>query len=343
MSDISKLIDDYCGSFKEDHRPHLGCSLAGYDCDRFIWLSFRWALSTKKEGRIVRLLKRGNEEERKVLALLKNVGCQIKEKAFGEQDSVSFGCHISGSADGIIYSGVPEAPNEPHVLEIKTHNKKSFEALVKDGVKQSKYQHYIQVQLYMLGLNIQKALYFAVCKDDDRIYTENIDFDKELAEKTLLRMKDIALSPRPPEKISYDPTWWKCKMCSAHDLCHGSKLTTERNCRTCAHSTATEDSKWRCDLYKSNNIKTENQRKGCRDSHVLHPDLVPWQMKPTENGRAAIYIINGVEVLNGEGGSESMSLITSAETIANPPKLVEKIIDKFSSLGPHITKVEKYE
>ena len=47
------------------------------------------------------------------------------------QRRVSFGGHVSGSIDGIILGGVPEAPKTPHIF--KKHNKKSFEALVKSG------------------------------------------------------------------------------------------------------------------------------------------------------------------------------------------------------------------
>ena len=43
-------------------------------------------------------------------------------------------------------------------------SKKSFDELVKLGVEKAKFQHYIQMQVYCLGKNIDRALYVAVCK-----------------------------------------------------------------------------------------------------------------------------------------------------------------------------------
>jgi hypothetical protein len=40
--------------------------------------------------------------------------------------------------DGVVL-GVPESPHKPHLLEIKTHNEKSFNDLVKNGVAKSKF------------------------------------------------------------------------------------------------------------------------------------------------------------------------------------------------------------
>jgi hypothetical protein len=47
------------------------------------------------------------------------------------------------------------------LLEIKTHAKKSFDELAKKGVKEAKWQHYVQMQVYLKGLNLKQALYFA--------------------------------------------------------------------------------------------------------------------------------------------------------------------------------------
>ena len=77
---------------------------------------------------------------------------------------------------------MPEAPEKRHVLEIKTHSKKSFDALVKDGVEKSKPQHFVQMQVYMAAFDVDRALYYAVCKDDDRIYTERIEYDPKFAD-----------------------------------------------------------------------------------------------------------------------------------------------------------------
>ena len=120
-----------------------------------------------------------------------------------------------------------------HILEIKTYNRKSFDKLTKDGVQKTKFQHYVQMQLYMLGTGIDRAFYIAICKDSDEIYTERIRFDKELAEKYLERGKRIALAERMPEPLSADPSWHQCQYCPAHSMCFAKEPTKCVNCRTC--------------------------------------------------------------------------------------------------------------
>ena len=307
---IASLIDAAHAAKQEPPRPHLGASLLGHPCDRYLWLSFRWAVVQKFEGRMLRLFRRGHMEEDTILEDLRLIGCKINER----QGSVTFNAHVSGSCDGIISSGVPEAPNKAHVLECKTHSRKSFDELIKKKVEAAKPQHYIQMQVYMYGLNIDRALYYAICKDSDRIYTERVRLDKELAKKHIDRGHKIALSDYMPEPISADPSWYQCKMCSCYEFCHETHITKELNCRTCAHSTAHENSTFTCARYEDAEIELQYQRTGC-GAHVLHPDLVPWKRLPADTPHEALYLIDGVEVRNGEADT---NVYSSAELLADP-------------------------
>jgi len=310
---ITNLVDKYHEAHQDKPRPHLGCSLLGHPCDRYLWLHLRHAVIEQFSGRMLRLFRRGQNEEETIVSDLKAIGLVITHTG-GDQSRVDFGSHVSGSLDGIVQSGVPEAPLRPHVLECKTHSKKSFDELVKLGVEKAKFQHYIQMQVYCLGKNIDRALYVAVCKDNDEMYSERIHLDKELAEKYIERGKAIALSERMPEPLSADPSWYLCKFCPAHDLCHKSKLTKEVNCRTCALSTPTADSKWLCSRHDNEEIPFEFQLEGC-DGHVLHPELVPFQRKESASEWEAVYVIDGQEVRNGEPDA---NVFSSKEIIADP-------------------------
>ena len=310
---IANLIDKHHESRQEPPRPHLGASTLGHPCDRWLWLSFRWAVQQKFDGRILRVFRRGNLEEAQIVSDLRAIGIDI-QRTTGNQSRVDFGSHVSGSLDGVIKSGVPGAAKTQHVAEFKTHSLKSFNDLEKKGVEESKPEHFVQMQVYMLGTEIDRALYVAVCKDDDRIYTERVKFDKEVAEKAVARGKRIALADRMPEPLSADPTWYQCRWCPAHDFCFESKITKHANCRTCAHSTALENSTWRCERHDADEIPIEWQREGC-DSHVLHPDLVPYQRKESDNEWQAIYVINNKDVINGE---PSETVFGSKEILANP-------------------------
>jgi len=282
----------------------MGVSGIGDECERKIWLNFRWAVAPSFPGRILRLFRRGHNEESLVYMDLKNIGIYVQ----GTQDRVSFGSHVSGSIDGIIHAGVPGAEEIPHILGINTYNDSRFNKLKKVGVEKSDFTYFIQMQCYMFGKDVDRALFYATNKNTDEIYTERVKLDKKIAVEYIERAKRIATSDRMPYPISSDPTWYKCKMCNMHEFCHKTNKTEEVNCRTCLHSTAREDDTFYCDLHDGN-IPVEYQYAGCR-SHALHPDLVPWKLieeKSTE--KTACYEIDGVEVMNGEEGKPSAELL----------------------------------
>ena len=311
---VENLIDKAHEARPDRPRPHMGASMLGSICERKMWLSFRWAVQPKFPGRILRLFRRGHQEEPNIIKDLRAIGIVVKP--LNAQEGVDFGCHVSGSIDAIIESGVPEAPNKRHIGEFKTHSLKSFNDVEAKGVEKSKPEHYAQMQVYMHGTGIDRALYVAVCKDNDRIYTERVRYDKEVAEKLVARGKRVALSERMPPPISTDPSWFQCKFCDAHSFCHETKLTQHVNCRTCAHSTPKDDSTWRCEAWESDNIAVEYQHEGC-SLHVLHPDLVPWKMKDSDKEWVAVYEIDGTNVQNGENGFSSQELIANASGCAN--------------------------
>ena len=249
---IASAIDAHHEATAEPLRPHMGCSMIGHPCDRRLWLAFRWAILEKHPGRVLRLFRRGQNEEATVVQDLRAIGIKV-EKTGPNQSRVSFGSHVSGSVDGVV-ENLPNAPKTRAVLEIKTHSAKSFADLKKKTVKESHITHWVQMQCYMYGLDLSRALYFAVCKDTDEIYTEWVHFDKQAAEEAIARAKRIALAERMPEPLSTDPSWYQCKMCPFHDFCHVSKMTKQVNCRTCAFSTAKKDGTWRCERHDADDI-----------------------------------------------------------------------------------------
>jgi hypothetical protein len=259
------------------------------------------------EGRILRLFRRGQNEEAVIIRDLRNVGIDVRSS----QQRVNFGSHVSGSLDGVIESGVPEAPTKRHVAEFKTHSKKSFDDMAAKGVEKSKPMHFVQMQVYMHGTNIDRALYVAVCKDDDRLHIERVRYNADVATRAVERGQRIALADRMPPPISTDPSWYQCRFCPAHEVCHKSQPTKEVNCRTCAHATAKPDSTWRCERHEADNIPVDFQHTGC-DDHIIHPDLVPWPMIPSEDGHSVMWRIGDRVIEN------SATAYKSREILANP-------------------------
>lgn len=291
-------------------RPHLGASLIGHSCDRWLWFSFRWLCREDFDGRILRLFERGQKEESWIIGDLRRSGLKISEiePTTRKQYSFSDG-HFGGSLDGIITGGM--SPDKPHILEIKTHSLKSFNDLEKDGVEKSKPLHWAQMQIYMGKTSIDRALYVAICKDDERIYTERVRFNREAFEVLCDRAQRIIASDRMPEPLSADATWYECKFCAAHPVCHKGEIAKETHCRSCSNVTFNRNGEVYCEHWESS-VPFDAQLNGC-DAHVLHPDLVPWSMV-VENGLVYWKIENQL-VKNGEPDRDTF---TSKEILDDP-------------------------
>lgn len=300
-------------SGSEEHRPHLGASLIGHPCERHIWYTFRWALKEIFEGRQLRLFDSGHVQEPRIMADLLATGAKAydRDPATGKQFEVwTHGDHFGGSMDGCAI-GLIEAPKTWHVLEFKTHSQKSYDKLVKDGVKKAKPRHYDQMTIYMGLTEMSRAMYVAVNKNDDSVYTERVEFDrahfKMLCEKALRIIK----ASTPPSKISEDPSWHECKFCHYSKLCHQSGAP-EANCRTCAHSTPAPEKLgrvWVCNRPEQpdgggadEQLTTEKQRVGC-EQHRYIPVLLVKAGKPVDyhDGDVVYECADGRRFANGTG------------------------------------------
>lgn len=286
------------GSEHDWRRDHLGASLIGHPCDRYLWLSFRWALNPHHKGKLLRLFERGHREEAWIVEDLRAAGFAVQDRdpATGEQFRVTWhGGHFGGGLDGMV-SGLLEAPKTTHVLEVKTHNLKSFEKLQKDGVKRSKPQHYAQMQTYMRGRGLERAYYVAVCKDNDELYTERVHLEPAYADELIARARQIIDAPEPPARKP-EPDYPPCLYttaegvqhpCQYRDLCFGDGVMPERNCRTCIDATPAPGGTWRCAKFECE-IPKENQRFGCQEQLTI-PSIVNMQVASVdEHGRRITY------------------------------------------------------
>ena len=315
---VVSLIDQWWERQEETPRPHLGASLLGHPCERWLWLTFRWAIREKFSGRMLRLFHRGQREEAVIVENLRRIGVEIHSTCLdaGGQSRVDLAPHVGGSVDGIIESGVPEAPKTRHIAEFKTHNLKSFTELKQKGVFEAKRRHWCQMQCYMHGKGIKRALYVAICKDNDEIYTERIEYNPQAARDIIERGVRIVLTERIPPPLSENPSWYQCKLCPAWEFCFNTHSIQPDcvNCRTCAHVTPMPDGTWKCENIPLFNMNPEEQLEGC-DRHVLHPDLVPWSLLGSDDDGNGIYEIDGKRVVNGKGGILSVNLLNGEREV----------------------------
>lgn len=303
-------------------RPHLGASVIGRSCTAAIWWSFRWASDPGHKPRMLRLFARGQREEDSLCRLLRAAGVNVVQvdPNTGDQYRFSDG-HFGGSMDGAAI-GVPEAPKTWHLVEMKTAGRKAFDQLEKVGVKAAKPEHYAQMQCYMAWTGMTRALYVTVCKDDDRLHLERIDFDKSVAEKHLQRAQDVIASDVPMEKLSEDPTWYECKWCEHHALCHGNHAPLV-SCRTCTHITFRRDGTTHCGRHDQL-LPIDVQRTGC-EQHRFNPAMLRnWAtaVDASEKDNWVRYHVPAIDVDIVNGSGEGHFTSEEFRAIARNPEVV---------------------
>ncbi len=241
--DLAGLLENIYRNYAQEgegaKRNYLGCSSLGQPCARKLWYSYHWFSEEKPEGRIYRLFNTGNREEERVLSDLEKAGITIVDR----QRAVSYGDgKLRGHLDAVL-----EWQGKTFVAEIKTHNRRSFEALATGGVRRTKPEHYTQLQCYLYLSGIEHGLYIAVCKDDDQYHLEGITLDSDHAESLLRRGLAIVNSYAAPERISHLRSIAPCNYCGFKKLCHKvSEPTILQSCRTCRHRLVSPDSSPTC-------------------------------------------------------------------------------------------------
>lgn len=285
-------IGDAYSEENDPYRTHLGASVIGSKCARAAFYGHRWVSrkapkgkkgepKTKAHARMIRLWNRGHLEEGRFISLLLMIGCRVyQQDEQGRQFRISaLGGHFSGSGDGIVI-GIPDLPpGVPALSEFKTHSEKSFRALVDDGVREAKPEHYVQMQEYMHHMGLMYAVYVAVNKDTDELHAEIVMYDRPVAEAFLERAKQILFNCEPPPRLpGATPAYQQCKyLCDFSDVCY-STVKPDRNCRTCDHLRFFEDGRTVCLLKEifpatqGQSLSKEEQLRGC-EHYRLNPKL----------------------------------------------------------------------
>lgn len=256
---VEEINQDFGG------RRHLGASVLGQECLRQVWYGWRWAHISKHTGRILRLFRRGHNEEEQVVRALRETGLLVHDRDPVTREQFRFedhDRHFGGSSDSVIMPNREFfGDDDPRLLEVKTHNLKSFSDLKAKKVQKSKPQHFHQMQIYMHYLKLPRALYLSVCKDNDELYAEEVIYRESLALLMVDRARDIIYTSRPPPRISQDPSWFKCRFCDFREICH-YEAPPHKNCRSCIYARPIADGGWKCERFDAI-LPEEFIPKGC--------------------------------------------------------------------------------
>jgi hypothetical protein len=276
----------------------------GTECDRSLFYTFRWTTEPEQvEGRIVRLFRRGDIEEERLVADLEAIGVDV----FGRQDRIRLVCgHVRGKIDGRAI-GVPEAPATEHLCEFKSAKDESFKAMVKAGsVRMAEPKHFVQIQLGMHMLGLSRGLYMMTNKNDETIYSERVEYDVEFCTRILARAERIVQLHKPPARIAEKADDFRCMFCKHKPICHGNAFPRV-TCRSCLHSTAEMggDGHWSCARW-SKPLSIDEQKAGC-PTHLFLPALVPGEQTDVdeENETVSYVLRDGSTWVDGAQPRES--------------------------------------
>ncbi len=270
-----KAFDDATVALSErgEKRRHLGASALGKKCDRQIWYGFRWAHSGEEfEPHMLRLFRRGHREEPEIVRIVRGIpDFEVWDAGdngpYKEAFRITFADgHGGGTADGGI-SGTPDYPDSPALLEFKTYNDANFAKLTADGVQTNNWEYFVQMQLYLDGLELPRALFIAVNKDNDSVHAEYVEANPTIAATARERAAKLIAMDSPPDRVSDSPGFWLCRYCQYKNLCHFSDIPAI-NCRTCAFASVGPAGTWKCARGEAE-IATQQ---GCA-SHIFEPAL----------------------------------------------------------------------
>lgn len=308
ISHTATAIDDaYVKAARDGDSMGVSMSQVIEPCDRKLWYAFHWAAPLEAPtGKRQRIFETGNLYERRLLDMLRMIGCQVVEvdETTGKQFRVELADgHVRGKMDGIA-TGLPEAPVTPHVVECKSANDKAFKAIVKGPIRDTKPEHYAQLQLYLHATGERRGLYMVANKNTDEIHCERVEYDPAFCLAILARIERVVGAERPPARLFDDPTSkaaFACQFCPARGICHEGAFPRQ-NCRTCMESEAHAGPRWFCGLDKWT-LNYADQQAGC-SGHRFIPELVPGeQVDADPQARTITYRMAGGSVWV-DGGTE---------------------------------------
>jgi hypothetical protein len=216
---VERLVDDAILANQEPPRKRLGCSQIGDECETKIWFELNHQKPID-DARVLRIFSHGHTMEDHIIKILRDSGLTIYNEFEGKQFRVSFiDGGLTGSVDGVIL-GLPES-DEPHLLEIKTYNDTRFKKLSTEGVQKSDPKYYVQMCLYMEGLELERALFVAYNKNTSEMYFERVYADKfEVSIAVNKASKILAAKDKEGiDRISEKCTDYRCKFCKYSKEC----------------------------------------------------------------------------------------------------------------------------
>lgn len=213
MKDIYKIIENGLRSRNDPPRHYIGASMIGNPCKRYIYNSFHMLDGDGYKLTTLLTFEIGHKIEEIILSFFKTSNYQIETQvSVYEKTNEKF----KGNIDAII----TDSKGCRYILEVKSAKSSEFQKLERTGLKEWRAQYIAQAQSYMGMSGIKQTIFIVVNKDTSNIYIETVDFDPFAYDELKIKALMILNMDMAPEKIAQSPSFYVCKMCKYHTLCH---------------------------------------------------------------------------------------------------------------------------
>jgi hypothetical protein len=210
---------------RQTPRDYLGGSRVGEPCARKLVYEITHAPKDRDfDADTLRVFDAGHQFEALSIRWLRLAGFDLRDRgADGEQFGFTAARgRLRGHADGVIVAGPDVGILWPALWEHKALGQKSWNDLVKRGLRLSKPIYFAQVQLYMAYLQLEVALLTALNRDTLALHHEAVPFDAAEAQRLSDHAVDIlraADAGELPPRIAQTPDFFLCRLCSYATRC----------------------------------------------------------------------------------------------------------------------------
>ena len=230
LSDRMNFLIDESFTQESQKRDYLGASIIGHACERHVqyqWLAVLGQVARKEfSPRILRIFDRGNLYEERARAWLKQAGFLFgrtkKGKAFTDFNG-EFKGHVDGVITGWKPRDVPCPVELPLLWEHKCLGAKNWKKVSTDRLKDYSSTYYVQCQIYMHYLGLERCLFMATNADTMEIYHEIVPYNEHEAQSARDRVARVLLATAEPcemlPRMTQDKNYYICKWCDFHGGC----------------------------------------------------------------------------------------------------------------------------
>ncbi len=208
-------------------RDYLGASRIGEPCARK--LVYEYTSTPKDDGKdfdggILRIFDAGHQFEDLCIGWLRAAGFDLRTRnRSGEQFGFAIADgRIRGHIDGVIIDGPAIGVVWPALFEHKALSQKSWNDVVRRGVRVARPIYFAQVQLYMAYMQLPVALFTATRRDSLALYHEIVPFDaaeaQALSDKAVAVIRAAAAGELMP-RIATAPDFHLCRTCEYAKRC----------------------------------------------------------------------------------------------------------------------------